>query len=530
VLRSLRSWTERLLPCGGLLAIGVVAEWSGWSRPGSWVPDLLTGWVLCACGLVAWARASRGPGALLVTAGTAWFVPNFTPHLLFLHRGPLIQLVLAYPHGRPRRRWEAIAAIGGWVLAIATFVWLSAGATVAIAGLLVLLAVLGFRSSVGLERRERSYGVRCAVFLAAVLAVPAALHLLTTASAWGQAAPRLYEVGLMALAAFLLWGLLRAPWERVPLTDLVVQLGEARAPTLRDALARALGDPSLEVGYWVADAGEFVDPEGRPLALPADGDGRSTTVVDREGKPAAVLVHDHAVLGDPSLIEAVASAAKLGSANARLQAELHARVVDVAASRRRILVARDEERERLEGRLREGARRRLDQLAALLADARRSAVSPVTIERVANSEQQLVRTRDELTRFARGIHPRELTEQGLVAALRARTVELPLTTQLDLAPLTCSPALESCLYFVCSEALTNVVKYASASSVAVSLAASGELVTLRIEDDGVGGANTRTGSGLRGLDDRVEALGGTLTLDSPPGAGTRLTAVLPMNA
>ena len=134
----------------------------------------------------------------------------------------------------------------------------------------------------------------------------------------------------------------------------MVELGEARSGTLRDALSRALGDPTLEVGYWLPDRGMYVDAAGRALDLPAHGSDRRVTRVQRDGQELAALVHDPAVLDDPALLEAVTAAARLGAANARLQAQVRARVEELQVSRRRLIEASDDERRRLEQRLREG--------------------------------------------------------------------------------------------------------------------------------------------------------------------------------
>jgi signal transduction histidine kinase len=532
VLRSLRWSAERLLPWCAAAAVGLTAEESlyRWADTAAWVPDLLTGWALIAFGLFARTRRRRRPAAFLVAAGLAWFLPNFTPHLLYLHRGPLVQLVLTYPGGRPRRRWEAAAVVAGYGAALVTPVWASPTATIALAVLLTVAATLPLRSSVGRERRERVYALQATVFLASSLALTAAIHLASDTTGGNALALHLYQVTLVALALLLTAGLLQRPWERSPVTDLVVELGQRHSSTVRDALAHALGDRSLEVGYWLADAGAFVDVEGRPLRIPDDEDGRSVTFVEREGEPTAVLVHDPAVLGDPALDEAVAAVAKLAATNARLQAELRTRVTDVAASRRRVLTAGDEERDRLEHRLRQGARRRLDDLAKMLAAARATAHSQLALERLAQAERQLERIRGELTRFARGIYPRELLDEGLAAALASLARESPVPVRVQVEPFDVSAEVAACVYFVCAEALANVLKYASATSASVTAAASNDTVTVLVEDDGVGGAEASRGSGLRGLADRVETLGGTLSVDSPPGAGTRLTAALPVSA
>src|SRR5215470_13907454 len=207
-----------------------------------------------------------------------------------------------------------------------------------------------------------------------------------------------YEVLLCALAVGLLIGVLRWPWERANVADLVVELGEARSGTLRDELARALGDPSLQIGYWLPESATFVDAAGRPLAVPGPGSGRAATMVERDGQPLAVLVHDLAVLGDRGLAEAVSSATGLAAVNARLQAEVRARLAEIAASRRRILAAADEERGRLEARLRDGAQRRLGELAQALRLARQSAAGQDTAGRIAKAEAQLAHTREDLGR------------------------------------------------------------------------------------------------------------------------------------
>lgn len=532
MLRLPRWSAERLLLWGAAAAVGLTAEGSlyAWHHAAGWIPDLLTGWVLIACGLLVWSWSSQAPGALLVAAGLAWFIPNFTPHLLYLHRAPLVQLVLTYPRGRPRRRWEGVVVVAGYGAALVTPVWASPTATIALAVALTAVAARTLGSSVGRVRRERVYAFRAAVLLGGGMAATAAIHLASDSTAGNALALHLYQVTLVALALLLAAGLLQRPWERTPLTDLVVELGQRHSSTLRDALAHALGDRSLSVGYWLAESGTFVDVEGRRLRIPDDEDDRSVTFVGRGGEPTAVLVHDPAVLGDPALDEAVAAVAKLAGTNARLQAELRARVTDVAASRRRVLTAADEERDRLEHRLRDGARRRLDELARTVAEARATTRSQRVRERLALAECQLARVSGELTRFGRGIYPRELSDEGLGSALASLAQSSRVPVRLQVSPLEVSLEVAACLYFVCAEALANVLKYACATGVDITLRADGRVVNLLVEDDGVGGADPTRGSGLHGLADRVETLGGTLSVDSPPGAGTRLKAALPASA
>ncbi len=533
-----------LLLWPGAAVVGLAAEWRlyGWADPGDWAPDLLTGWTMIACGLAGWSRRPQSrSGALLAAAGFAWFAPNYAmtgvtvlawlcAHALYLHRGPLVQLVLTYPRGGPVRRLDRAGVIAGYAASVITPVWADETATVVLACLLVAVAVRGYVCAAGRERRMRLAAFQATAVLAVVLAAIALVRLAAPGQAVGAATLHAYQATLCGLSLGLLVGLSHGSWERTEVADLVVELGETRSGTLREELARELGDPSLQVGYWVPQPAGFVDSEGRPIRIPDPGSGRSMTMLERDGQPLAVLVHDPAVLGDPGLVEAVSTAARLAAANARLQAELRARLAEIGASRRRLLEAGDEERDRLEHRLREGALRRLDQVAEALRQARSPAAVGNAAERLAMAEIQLARTQEELRRLAHGIHPRELSERGLAATLASLAGDVLLPVKLAVSVTGESPAAAACAYFVCSEALTNVAKYASASTVAVSVRSGSGGTTVEVEDDGVGGADPGRGTGLRGLADRVETLGGTLTVESPPGRGTRLVAVIPHGA
>jgi signal transduction histidine kinase len=524
------------------VALGLTAEWVGfgWDDPPRWIPDLAVGWSLIGCGLVAWEqRPESRTGPLMAATGFTWFLGNFAQigvaavawvaaHLVYLHRGPLVQLVLTYPSGRPSSRLARAAVAVGYAAAVVTPVWRSEVATILLATLLLGVGARDHVRAVGRARRMRRAALQAVAGLSVVLAGTAAARLLLPAGQVSGPSLLIYEVTLCALAVWLLAGLLLAPWDRAAVTDLVVELGEARAGTLRGQLSRALGDPSLEIGYWMPDRAVFVDAEGRMLFIPDPGSERSVTVVEREGRPVAVLIHDPAVLADPGLLEAVASAAQLAASHARLQAEVQARVVELEASRRRILAARDDQRKRLEHRLREGAGRRLGQLADTLRRSRRSASGPRTREQIARAEAQLALTLEELRRLAHGLHPGALSERGLEGALAVLAKDFPVPVQVTVAGDQVPSPVAVVAYFVCAEALTNVAKHAAASRVAVSVTARSGQVRVEIEDDGVGGADPGRGSGLRGLADRVETVGGTLQVTSAPGQGTRLAAEIPL--
>jgi signal transduction histidine kinase len=182
--------------------------------------------------------------------------------------------------------------------------------------------------------------------------------------------------------------------------------------------------------------------------------------------------------------------------------------------------AGDAERRRLEGELREGAERRLAHVTELLAD--RGAL-------VADLERELHAARAALTEFARGVHPRTLTEAGLAAALAELGEWSPVPVRISVPEQRLEPAVEAAVYYLCSEALTNVAKHAQASQAAINVEHRAGLVAVEIVDDGVGRADPARGSGRRGLADRVEALQGRLRVESPAGGGTHLRAEIPVN-
>jgi signal transduction histidine kinase len=534
-------WFRLLLwPAGAVL--GIAAEWIsfGWGDPRHWVPDVITGWTLIACGLVAWSRRpdSRS-GALMAATGFSWFLGNFATsgvaimdwlgaHTLYLYRGPLIHLLVTYPSGRLSSRLDLVAVAVGYAAAVVTPIWRSEIATIVLAVLLVAVCARSYLRAVGPPRRARLVVLSAAAGLGFVLAGGAAARLVVPAGGANEPSLLALEATLCALAGGLLAGLLSPSWERSAVTDLVVELGERRSGTLPDRLARALGDPTLEVGYWLPNAGAFVDSEGRPFALPDPGSDRSVTIIEGEGAPVAALVHDPAVLDDPGLREAVSSATQLAAANARLQAEVRAQVAELRESRRRILEAGDEERRRLERRLHENAEQRLERLAEQLRRTRLSARTEDARKRIDRTEAQVERTLEELRRLAHGLHPRVLAELGLQGALASLAEQAPVPVEV-VAPAAKLPAdIEAIAYFLCSEALANIAKHASASRVSVYITTGDGRVRVAIEDDGLGGADPARGTGLRGLADRVEALGGTLHVESRASEGTRLAAEIPV--
>jgi signal transduction histidine kinase len=447
--------------------------------------------------------------------GVTWFAGDLAGSLVYLHRGPLVHLLLSYPSGRTRSRLGlpliAVAYVDGLVPDLARADW----PTIALAVALAAVAVQQRASASGVERGGRTLGVAGAVATGGALAFAAALRLADAGG--GTAALYVYDLALALTAVGLAAGLLLGRWARVAAAGLVVDLGsDHELESLRGALARALGDPELAIAYRVPGADVWVDEAGNVTDL---GEG-ARTVVEDDGVPVAALRHDPAALREPELARAVSAGVRLAVANARLQADMAARVRDVEASRRRLAEAADAARRRFGDELRGGPERRLRDVADRLA-----ALADPGVRRIAD---ELTGCRADLERFARGVHPRELTEHGLREALLALARQAPGTVDVDAAATRFARAHEAAAYFVCSEALANVAKYADGAAARVTVRTAGARLLVTVSDAGPGGADPARGSGLRGLGDRLDVLGGTLTVISPPGGGTSLHAELPV--
>ncbi|HSC92663.1 MAG TPA: PAS domain S-box protein [Gaiellaceae bacterium] len=215
----------------------------------------------------------------------------------------------------------------------------------------------------------------------------------------------------------------------------------------------------------------------------------------------------------------------------RLNAELHARLEELAASRARIVTAGDVERRRLERNLHDGAQQRLVTLSLSLriASAKLDSDPPAARAALAGAGAELALALDELRELARGLHPAVLSDRGLRAAVEVLAARVPVPVEIaDLPDERLPEPVEAGAYYLIAEALTNVTRYAQASTVRVRAVASDASLAVEVSDDGVGGADPAAGSGLRGLADRVEVLGGSLEVDSPAGGGTSLRAEIPI--
>ncbi|HEU5277684.1 MAG TPA: PAS domain-containing sensor histidine kinase [Gaiellaceae bacterium] len=667
------------------------------------------GWSFVASGLVGWARRPENViGRVMVLAGFLRLLGDFCagsdqPVLFPIghvsHSGFYVAVgyvLLAFPSGRldgALSRWILVG--GGLVLPLRLAWFLLSGeddqgnvvaavrssqgaqalAWIETALDLVILPLL----IVVLARRWRHASPRLRFALAPVLWIGTAgagLFLLSIAddnlgNPLGDIPMLLIDLVLAGVAVGVLVGLLRSRLARSAVAELVVELGQTGAPgDLRNALARALRDPSLALAYWLPDGGRYIDVEGRPFELPAESEARAVSVVEREGRTIAALVHDPALDEEPELVESVCAAAALALENERLQAELRAQLsdskqqkerlqalidssplalveygsdkcvrlwnpaaerifgwsreeilghddlplappskraegeelfarvlageslndyetlrqrkdgtlVDVSiaaapitdesrpvlgnmvaytditerkvqeaevhrlnaelqarleelrASRARIVGAADEERRRIERNLHDGTQQRLVSISMALglAQAKLEKDPAAAGAVVGEARRALSAALRELRELSHGIHPAVLTERGLVAALQELTLHTAVPVELALDGTGRLPEqVEAAAYYVVSEALANIAKYAQATGARVQVQPVDGKVVLEVADDGVGGADAGRGSGLRGLTDRVEALGGRLWFSSPPGQGTIVRAEIP---
>jgi signal transduction histidine kinase len=390
----------------------------------------------------------------------------------------------------------------------------------------VVLAMLAKRwfGAAGLRRRALAPAVAGAPLLivAAIIvaqgteSVPAALL-----------KPLLIAFTLAPIA--LLASMLRARLARSAVADLLIELHANPAPAaLPGALARSLRDPSLTVAYWLPEYGAYADFDGAPVEVPPS-DGRAMTPIDHDGHHVAALLHDPSLADRRELLDAVTAAAGIALENARLHTELLARLEELRRSRARIVEAGDTERRRLERNLHDGAQQRMVAVALQLRLLKtRIRGDPETAEQLLTAvSDELALSLRELRDLARGLHPAVL-DQGLAAALDSLASRAPVPTTVSFeTPERLPERIELAAYFVASEALANVAKYASATTVTMRVWQANGHAVIEISDDGVGGADDASGSGLRGLADRVEALDGRLRVISPPGAGTVVTAELP---
>ena len=337
--------------------------------PAQVAADLSAGLALLSAGAVAWTRMRDSrTGPLLLLAGATWLAGDVSGALVYAHRGPLVHALLTFPTGRTRSKPTMVvivlAYVDGLIPAVARGPW----ATVALTAAVICSATWRWAASRGAERRARGVSALCAAAVAAPLVLASFGHLIGAET--DVLAAGFYDVAIILTAVALALALLASRSVRSATTGLVVHLAGRQEPrALRDALSRAVGDPALEIAYRVDQ--DWVDEAGQPVELPfpGQGDQRVVTLVEDGGTLVAALLHDPTALRDATLAQSVIAAVRLVLANVRLRAEDAARMRELAASRRRLVEAGDDERRRLREQLRGGAEHMLAEVSADLSSS-----------------------------------------------------------------------------------------------------------------------------------------------------------------
>jgi signal transduction histidine kinase len=539
---------------------------------------LIVGWGFIGAGLFGWdRRPNNSVGSLMVATGFAWLLSwisasnlsvLFTAGVFIssLYFVTAIHMLLAAPYGQGLSRGDRRIVTAAYLLVTVgllpiylfidpetsgcdgcpdnailiepneTIVDLWSG-LVNVVGIVLIVAVLvslirRWRRATRPERR-----LYAPVYAAGVALLIAAMGQLAaqTAGSEGSTLDVLFILSVIPLA--LVPYLFLASFVRARVAsggavgELMSRLSAApRSGQVRDALADALEDPSLELVFWLPEQGRYVDARGHGYELPEGDPARRVTRVERDGECVAAIVHDAALPHMRGHVEAVGAAAALALDNERLGAALRAKIDELRSSRERMLRIGLEERRRLERDLHDGAQQRLVSMALNIRLARSKLnEDPLAAERLlAGAGDELESALEELRELARGIHPAVLTDRGLGTALQTLANRAPVPVELGELPDERLPeAVELVAYFVVSEALTNVAKYAQASHASVQVARENGRVMVEVSDDGIGGADPERGTGLRGLADRLAVIEGRLDVESEQGHGTTVTARIP---
>ena len=564
----------------GLALVPLIGESQTNDDRGLWIAlTLVIGFGFAGVGLFAWYRRPDNPvGVLMVATAFAWYLAMLerTDAPLLFSLGILLEnlfvvtaihLVFAFPAGRLEKVDRWILGVGYLVVTVGFLpmvmfagkdtlgctncpenifavssqpdfakTWLEGLAWVGVVFSVIVISRLVYRwrqASPPLRRTITPVYVAGAA-LELILGVVLFLSVTGTGSIDLHEAlfySALFPFGIVPFL-FLL-GLVKGRVIRgTGLGDLVHKIGPGVGKgELRAALADALGDPSVELAYWLPSSAQYVDADGRMIDQPLDhGGDRGVTEVLYNDKRIAAIVHDPTLLDDPEFVHAAGAAAALALKNAHLEAELRAKVEELRTSRKRIVDVGLTQRRRLERDLHDGAQQRLVSLALTLRLAREKVGwDQDDAKRLLDrSAEELEEALKELRELARGIHPAVLSDRGLGAAVEALAHRAPLPVELGKLPDKRYPEqVELSAYFVVSEALTNVVKYAAASHATVSVAQENGHLTVEVRDDGIGGAALDGGTGLRGLVARLESVDGKLHVESEPGRGTAVRAQIP---
>jgi signal transduction histidine kinase len=335
---------------------------------------------------------------------------------------------------------------------------------------------------------------------------------------------------LVLMALGVAWGWVRDRRTRSAVVRLVMDTAQSPPPGgLRDALAGMLGDPGLELAYPVGEPPRHVRADGQAASV-EPGKAQDVTPLVRRGRTVAILRHRAGLLEDPNLVDEVEAAARLALENERLQAEVLAQLEDLRAAQARIVAAGDDERQRLERNLHDGAQQRLVgvSLALRLAHSQSSvAPAPRLAGLLGQADRGLRLAIDELRELAHGIYPAVLADEGLAAAVEALAETSPTPVTIGDLPEERFPGpVETAGYFLIAEA-SQLAALAGANGITVDIEHDGNRLIVKITEERDAGPGHEMEAGLSDAADRVGALGGKLHVESLPGDTITIRAELP---
>jgi signal transduction histidine kinase len=529
---------------GVAAAVGIVAVGSGvvllMRRPHAWfgpcaiaVGLTLTTWLACNLSASAWARAAGTP-------------------LTTVFRVLLGALVLSWPIGRVSRGDRVALAVYAASLGIASAVFLLAAPIlvdelqnpVNIVSLptlvqvtnqllaVTLIPVWGAVLAFVVIRRGRrlpapARSLARPAMVAALVAGGSDVTLFASDRLFGDVAAVVSIGRWVDVARFgvVLLVFALATRRRMPVHDRVrtLDIGQRQSVDLQQSLARGLGDPTVRLAFRRPNS-TWVAPSGDSISL--GGAGRSVTTVERDREVVAAIDHDASLDDRPSVVEAALATTALSLEHARLEALALARLADVQRVRLAIVNAEDVARHRLERDLHDGAQQRL---VGLALQSRLAAAAPAPVDgEIGALTSGIKDARDELRTITLGSLPAVLAERGLPSALEVLATTTPMTVDLAVnVPAEVPAPIATTAWFVVSEAVANAVKHAGAERLTVRVGSRPDGLHVEVVDDGSGGAEAASGGGLAGLQWRVAAIGGTMSISSPVHGGTTVQVELP---
>jgi signal transduction histidine kinase len=440
--------------------------------------------------------------------------------------GPAFLAVISRPN------WQGFRATIWWPGLLANEpIYNDASLIFYVGAIALALVFLGLLLGRFIEARGLDRMFITPILVAAVVSTVAAAAVLTRTFIAGPSDDLSTIEGLAELSvplAFLI-SVIQRRMARGGVADLAVRVASPAQPdAVRRELRRVLHDPQLDVCYWVPASMRYVDADGHPADLGQLRAGRlEIPVTGSDGRTKlAVILIDPSAGRDQLLLEGALSASRMALENERLQADLRTQLAETRESRARLLEHGLAERRALERNLHDGAQARLVGLAARLAAIRAGTADAAVTSALDHAGRELLLALGQLRDLARGILPGILSQSGIGPAVEVVVEGLPIQVSLNMTARRYRPAIEATTYFVICEALANTVKHAGCRSADVRVWEANQILHVRVQDQGRGGAQPGS-PGLAALADRVEAVGGDISIDSPPGVGTTLRARIP---